>query len=70
MRNWMIGWKKSLAKTKKEAVKGGDQVFLIPTSRLRLHQTAKLPQVKKLMNSPLPLPPCQPVCLSLSHLRS
>ena len=37
MRNWMIGWKKSLAKTEKEAVTGGDQVFLIPTSRLRLH---------------------------------
>ena len=67
MRNWMIGWKKSLAKTEKEAVTGGDQVSLIPTSRLRLHQTAKLPQVKKLMNSPLPLPSCQPVCLSLSH---
>ena len=57
MRNWMIGWKKSLAKTEKEAVTGADQVSLIPTSRLRLHQTAKLPQVKKLMNSPLPLPP-------------
>ena len=59
MRNWMIGWKKSLAKTEKEAVTGGDQVSLIPTSRLRLHQTAKLPQVKKLMNSPSPPSPPQ-----------
>ena len=57
------GWEKGVwQKPEKEAVAVSVQVPLIPTARLQLHQTAKLPQVKK----PKPATPTRSCCPRLT----